>query len=481
MAMREIEFEFDESGGGEFRASGNVIEVIGDYVRRDEIDRAASLLAAAGPDVGDRLIAEAEVGASREHWRKLAAVFGEARDVARAARCAERIDDLELAAGFFEASYDWPRAAEAYARAGNQGKAAEMHERSLAFDRAAAAYLEAGDHLRAADCYARAGAYYHAGHLYMRLSRWEKAVEVLQRVERMQQWYVESSLLLGQFFERTGNLTEAAQRYAEVVRNRPIDRATVGAHTRLAEILSGAGHEEKAQRLWRAVLEFDPSHEAARARVKQLGPAGDAGMTAAISASAQDAPASASAQDAAAFASAAGGGEVTPLVLPGDDAPEAQQPLPAGVVAVRGDFDVLRGLPILKPLSLDELRAMHTLADRRTYRPGERLIEQGEKGEALLVVAAGEVKVEVVGDDGAAREVARLGTGAALGEMSMVDLAPASARVTAVEQSSVFAFPFDRLGSHLEADPRVGYKILRVLGRILSARLREANQRLAGN
>ena len=73
---------------------------------------------------------------------------------------------------------------------------------------------------------ARSGAYYHAGHLYMRLGRYEQAVEVLQRVERMEQWYAESSTLLGQFFEKSGNSKAAAQRYAEVVRTRPIDRTT---------------------------------------------------------------------------------------------------------------------------------------------------------------------------------------------------------------------------------------------------------------
>jgi hypothetical protein len=42
-----------------------------------------------------------------------------------------------------------------------------------------------------------------------------------------------------------------------------------------------------------------------------------------------------------------------------------------------------------------------------------------------------------------------------------------------------FRFDLDRLDSHLKTDPRVGYKVMRVLGRILSTRLREANRALA--
>jgi CRP-like cAMP-binding protein len=150
------------------------------------------------------------------------------------------------------------------------------------------------------------------------------------------------------------------------------------------------------------------------------------------------------------------------------------------MVGVRGDFDVLRSLPIFSDLSLDELRAVHTLADRVSFAPGEVLIEQDQPGAALFVLVGGEVKVEVIQPGKAPLEVAALGAGASLGEMAMVDQAPASARVTAVEEVSAFSFALDRLDSHLKTDPRVGYKVMRVLGRILSTRLREANRALAG-
>jgi tetratricopeptide (TPR) repeat protein len=453
MGTREIEFEFSDDGGGEFRPSGNVVEVVFDHVRRGETDRAASLLAAAGSDVGDRLIREAEVGASQDLWRRLAKLFAAARDVGRAARCAEAIGDHALAAGFHEAAYDWQLAAEAFQRAGNSRKAAEMHERSLAFDRAAALYVEAGEHLRAAECYTRAGAYYHAGHLYMRLGRYEKGVEVLQRVERMQKWFAESSALLGRFFDKTGNAEMAMAHYADAVRSRPLDAATLEVHHRLALLLADNGRADQAGRLWGGVLGVDPNHPGAVEGMKLLG---------------------------SGPAPKAGGG-VPLLVLPGDaKAGAAPGPPRQEVAAVRVDFEVLRQLPMFGELTLEELRAMHTLADRASFAAGAVLIEQGQPGTALYVLASGRVVVEVLAPGKAPKQVATLGHGAALGEMAMVDEAPTSARVTAIEGGTAFRFPLDRLATHLATDPRAGFKVMRYLGRILSVRLREANRAIAG-
>lgn len=480
--MREIEFEFDESGSGEFRPSGNVVKVISDYLAKGETDRAASMLAASAPQVGDRLIEEARIGASKELWKKLAGLFGEAKDVGRAALCASEIGDDEMAAGFFEAAYDWANAAEAYRSAGNLLKAAQMHERALAFDKAAAVYYEAKAYPQAADCFAKAGAYYHAGHLYMKLGRYDQAVEVLQRVERMQQYYAESSSLLGQFFEKAGAKDQAIARYADVVRSRPLDEATLEVHHRLANLLTEAGKEEHAARLWSGVLQLKPDHPGAQNGIKLLEARGTMAPPPPPAAPGP-APAPAPAARSGSPPPAPATGGIGPLVLPGDDPAEVAGGEQKGeeMVAVHGDFDVLRDLPIFSDLSLDELRGVHALSDRVSVEPGKIIIEQDQPGAALFVLVSGQVKVEVMTDGKAPVEVARLGPGASLGEMSMVDEAPASARVTAVDEVSAFRFPLDRLSDHLLNDPRAGFKVMKVLGRILSIRLREANRKNANH
>ncbi len=472
--MFEVDYEFElgQSGVGEFKPSDNVISTITGLLKKNEIEQAASLFAAADPEVGDNLILDAEKGASKAFWKQLAEFFGAARDMERAARCAEATDNYEMAAGFHEQAYNWIEAAQGYKKAGRMLKAAEMYERGLAFDKAVVIYKELKDYLRAAGCYNRLGAFYHAGYLFMKVGRFEHAVEALKRVEPTQQYFAESAILLGNFFLKTGKKKMAIPRYAEVVRAVPIGPSTIEVHHRLAVLLLERGHENKARQLWSGVLKANPTHEGALKSMKLLKSTGDSDD---LSQPISVAKPQKSHAVKSFVAPKPGASDPPPLVLPGEGTPSDIPKKPAPLTVMRIDFDVLRALPVFRALSLNELRSVHTIADRVKFKPGEIIIEQEQPGKALYVIVSGNVKVEVVSKDKAPTNVATLGKGAALGEMAMVDLAPASARVTAIEKVSAFRFPLDRLNTHLDTDPRAGYKIMRVLGRILSTRLREVN------
>ncbi|MCP4680000.1 MAG: cyclic nucleotide-binding domain-containing protein [Deltaproteobacteria bacterium] len=470
--MYEVEFEFD--GSGKFKPSGNVVKVIIEHLKKNNIDQAASLVAASDAEVGNMLIREAESGASRELWKKLATLFGTVRDAKRAAACAEAVGDAEMAAGFHEAAYDWIEAAETYKKAGVHHKAAEMYERGLAFDKAASVYLESKNYLRSAACYARAGNNYRAGYLYMKVGRYEQAVEVLQKVDRLQKEFIETSILLGRFFEKMGNTAMAIERYNEVVQSRHLDEDTVEVHHRLAVVLAKENQLKKAQQLWKGVLEVDPNHKGAIDGLKLL--------------AGQAAPSRPPQARVSIFPS--GSNDPPPLILPGDTAAPGviapteetapKKKRPASVVIMRGDFDAFRKLPIFAELSLEELKLVHTLADRVAFSPGDVLIEQNQPGENLFVIISGKVRVELISKGKKPIEVAVLGMGASVGEMALVDEAPTSARVTAIEPVTAFGFPLERLRVHLKTDSRSGFKIMRVLCRILSLRLREANLTISG-
>lgn len=111
---------------------------------------------------------------------------------------------------------------------------------------------------------------------------------------------------------------------------------------------------------------------------------------------------------------------------------------------------------------------------RAWIEPGRVLIHEGEPVDFLIIVLEGELRVEVAGIG----EVARLGSGEIVGEMSFVDTAPPSATVTAAKRT--FALFVDRaaLGMQLAADPAFGMRFYRALAIFLADRLRGSVRRL---
>jgi CRP-like cAMP-binding protein len=88
------------------------------------------------------------------------------------------------------------------------------------------------------------------------------------------------------------------------------------------------------------------------------------------------------------------------------------------------------------------------------YRPGERLIEQGENGRDLFLVLAGEVVVQFTADHLAA-EAGRLGPGAVIGEMALLADGVRSATVAAAVPVFAFRLAYEDVGYILRNNPEL--------------------------
>lgn len=102
------------------------------------------------------------------------------------------------------------------------------------------------------------------------------------------------------------------------------------------------------------------------------------------------------------------------------------------------------------------------------YRPGEKLIEQGETGKDLFLLLAGEASVQF-GVDFMSAEAARLGPGAVIGEMALLADGVRSATVQAASPTFAFRLAFEDLGYILANNPKLG-EHLRMLARTRNAR-----------
>jgi CRP/FNR family transcriptional regulator len=145
--------------------------------------------------------------------------------------------------------------------------------------------------------------------------------------------------------------------------------------------------------------------------------------------------------------------------------------------------ELLQKLHLFKLLTFDETTRLGGLLEYVDVAEGTVLIEQNALGDALYVIARGEVRVsrDVDGDGQhqASEELGRLGPGEVFGEMALFDDVLTSARVTAVGPCRLLRLPraaFERL---LQEDDHLAVKVYRSFCRTLSDRLRRTSTLLA--
>jgi CRP-like cAMP-binding protein len=109
----------------------------------------------------------------------------------------------------------------------------------------------------------------------------------------------------------------------------------------------------------------------------------------------------------------------------------------------------------------------------KQYRDGEYIVRQGEAGECMYFVQAGEVEVV---RPSAGREVrlALLGAGEFFGEMALLERDVRSASVRSLGEAQVLALDKSSFLQQVEQDPSLGLRMLEKM----SARMREVTERL---
>lgn len=125
-------------------------------------------------------------------------------------------------------------------------------------------------------------------------------------------------------------------------------------------------------------------------------------------------------------------------------------------------------------LTDEDVDWMAETGTRRRHEIGDVLIRQGEPIDALMFVLDGKVSVEVEGIG----QIASLGSGEMLGEMSLVDEAPPSATVVVTEPAHVLQIDCRALNARLDAEPYFAARFYRAIAVFLSMRMRSTVQQL---
>jgi len=142
---------------------------------------------------------------------------------------------------------------------------------------------------------------------------------------------------------------------------------------------------------------------------------------------------------------------------------------------VEGRTEVLRRIPLFQHMTYKELLGILGIARGRQFQKGQAIIREGETGDELFVLFRG--KVQVAKGEMA---IATLKAGGHFGEMGLVDQAPRSATVTAVEETSAVSIDRDSLLKLMRRDSLLAVKLLWSFVQVLSERLRNTNEALTG-
>lgn len=130
--------------------------------------------------------------------------------------------------------------------------------------------------------------------------------------------------------------------------------------------------------------------------------------------------------------------------------------------------------PLLVHLEPAQLARIAKAGEIESYNAGERIVAEGTLGDALFLILSGQTAVHR-----GSQTFATLAAGELFGEMSLVEPVARSASVTAMSPTFVFRLPHDALRTLISEDAQVASVLLVQIVKVLSERLRRANQMLS--
>lgn len=431
----------------QFVSTERAITAILDLLRGNQVDAAVLAYTSYQEDIGfpllSRVVAEAPM------QKAVANLFYRARDYPKAALCCENLGEFEKAALLYEKCQDYEMAADMYARLQMPLRSAEMFEKAQKHRQAAELFMQGGDSQRAAINFEKALSHYHAGKLYFQLERLNKSMELLQKVKREEDEFIEAALLIAYILERNGHV-DLAIRKLQSVELGPVNEKTSRVWYRLGDLFAKKGLKDEAKKIFSDIVAFDFNYMDARQRFEDL-EKGGSGLQIGAEASELE----------------AGVPELAAT-------PEATQ-----VVSVMEGFEYLKQLPLFEELSLQEMKALYTRCEQKHFQPNDRLIAQGVAGENLYILTAGSYQVRRTAEGKEPHVVATLGPGNYVGEMSLIDDAPTSAEVIAAAPGTALAISKTAFSVFLASNDHVALRVYRVFVRTMCERLRKANEQLS--
>ena len=145
-------------------------------------------------------------------------------------------------------------------------------------------------------------------------------------------------------------------------------------------------------------------------------------------------------------------------------------------MSIDQEVDILRRIPIFAKIDPPKLKLMAFASERVTYKPGQTLFKQGERGDAAFIVLQGTADVLINAANGPLR-VASLSENEIIGEIAILCDIPRTATVQAETELTTLKITTDLFFRMLMDFPEMGVEVMRVLAHRLeqtTTQLRQA-------
>ncbi|MEO6571163.1 MAG: cyclic nucleotide-binding domain-containing protein [Ilumatobacteraceae bacterium] len=141
------------------------------------------------------------------------------------------------------------------------------------------------------------------------------------------------------------------------------------------------------------------------------------------------------------------------------------------MASMSAQLEHLRHVPLFAGCSKRELQALVKAGDEITMTGGTMIVDQGQMGREAFVILDGTVTVKRGG-----RKITTLGSGAVVGELSLLDHGPRTATVICDTDCTLFVLDQRHFRGVLEAQPGIAMKLLGTL----AGHIRELDRRSFG-
>ncbi len=131
--------------------------------------------------------------------------------------------------------------------------------------------------------------------------------------------------------------------------------------------------------------------------------------------------------------------------------------------------EFLARVPIFANCTPQEIGAVAAVAQESGFQTGQIIVTQGTPGQAFYLILSGRVEIKRDG-----QSLGAFGPGDFFGEMSLLDHAPRSATITALEPTVCLMLSSWDFKALLEKHPSIAVKLLEILSR----RLRVADEKI---